>query len=289
MTPRYRGADFFTAVHELLRQYPDRAPIGEDADPATEALRFFSDIALHDQGGEVADVREGADGRPTAVFLRWLSAFGANGGLPLDLTDRVMRAGKDGEPMREFVDAFLHRPLSLAYSASEAVRPGAAYERLRGVDGWSKRDPYLKTALQSAGLFGLPDDVADRLIGVIAPLARYAGTPAALAAAASAHLGVRVRVGRSVVRVGEMDWPTFRRFVPPDTGAEADAPLVDLLVLTRLFAGGRRFDVQLLLKPGEVIPTDDPVARRRWVSALPLDRGDGPRVGGIPAAVCEAF
>lgn len=298
------GLDYFAAVREVERRLPGRAAVGEDAAPSSEGVRFRSDTGMTDLGGEVAAVEPPAAGRPAELFLRWLSLFGANGTLPHEITDWVHRAGKEGAPLREFADAFLHRPLSLAYAASERLRPGAAYERRSGAAGWAKDDLYLAAALKAAGLFHLHDEMADRLAGVLAPLARYACTPAALAAAASAHLGVPVRVRprahrppvesdgrptstrtRFTVRVGPMGWGEYRWLLPPEPGCEPQQPLFDLLVLTRLFAGVRRFDVELLLRSGERLPTDE--RGRRWLTTLPLDHGDGPRIGRIPSAVCE--
>lgn len=298
------GLDFFAALREVERRLPNRAAVGEDATPSSEAVRFRSDTGMTDLGGEVAAVEPPAAGRPAEVFLRWLSLFGANGTLPHEITDLVNRAGKEGEPLHEFADAFLHRPLSLAYAASERLRPGAAYERRGGAAGWSKDDPYLAAALKAAGLFHLPDELADRLAGVLAPLARYAGTPAALAAAASAHLGVPVRVlprihrppvesdgrptstrPRFTVRVGPLGWAEYQRLLPPEPGCEPPAPLFDLLGLTRLFAGVRRFDVELLLRSGERLPAGE--RGRRWLTTLPIDREDAPRIGRIPSSLCE--
>jgi predicted component of type VI protein secretion system len=313
--PDLRDLDVFDVAREIQRRRPGRKAVGEDADPADEGVRFRSDPGLAYRGREAA-VRVGGDGvaaidppspdRPVDVYVRWLSLFGSNGVLPYEYTEWIKWAGPNGEPLREFADIALHRPLSLACAAGERLRPGAAYERHRGAAGWSKHDPYLATTLRAAGLFELPDPVADRLAGVMARFGRYVGTPGGLAGAATAHLSVTVRVGRLparpangpdhrpsptrprfVVRVGPMSWGEYRRLLPPEPGAAPDVPLYDLLVLTRLFAGVRRFTVELLLRPGEQPPPADPGAGRRWASTWPIDRGDEPRIGTIPSAVCE--
>ena len=224
--------------------------MGEDHDPVDEAVRFRSHTGFAYQGGEVAAqvggpgiaaINSPAPDRPAAVYMRRLSLFGSTGALPYEFTEWVTRAGPDGEPLRECADIALHRPLSLAYAASERLRPGAAYERRGGAAGWSKHDPYLAPALRAAGLFQLPAPQY-RLAGVMARLAK---SPYAGQGSLNAHLHSGLRScyswqprqtqtpvpPRGSSFVGPMGWAEFRQFLPPNR-EPPDVPLYDLLALS---------------------------------------------------------
>lgn len=310
-----RDYDFFAAVRALERRYPDRAPVGGDADPSAEVVRFVSDPEWVFPLRDVARVTPATADRPATMVVSWARMIGLDGACDDFVSERVRdadrahkegRAGAGGAALREFVDSFLHRPLSVLYATSEAHRPGAAYERRRAAPDWWKDDYYLSTGLAAAGAHLLPGDAPARFAGALLPLARYTGTVSGFEDAAAAHLGVAVTVdplrGRwregpgatdpdeydaragFTVRVGPMSWDEYQAFLPPNGPG-----LRDLLYLARLFAGARSFDVELLLRPDErppVVPAD---AARLWLSAWPTGGGKdgGPLRGHIPAGACR--
>jgi type VI secretion system protein ImpH len=132
---------FFQAVRLLGRLYPHRMQVGRDGPPSEEVVRFVSHNSLGFPASEIQALENTADDKalpgkrvpalpPARMAVNFLGLTGPQGVLPLYYTELVrdrMRVGDAG--IRDFLDLFNHRMVSLFYRAWEKYRFAATYER----------------------------------------------------------------------------------------------------------------------------------------------------------------
>ncbi|HEV2446919.1 MAG TPA: type VI secretion system baseplate subunit TssG [Candidatus Sulfopaludibacter sp.] len=116
--------DFFQAVRllEILRR--DAAPPGEGFDPEKEAVRFHSRFGLDFPASEVQQIAPPATpGAPAEMTVNFMGLAGAFGPLPMPDTEMLLERarGKDFA-MRDFLDIFNHRLVSLMYQVRKLHR-----------------------------------------------------------------------------------------------------------------------------------------------------------------------
>ncbi len=167
--------DFFQVVRLLRLLRPRGEGVGKFALPSEEAVRLTSNPSLAFPAGEVQELSWEGGGAPR-LEVNFLGLVGNQGVLPLHYTRRVTAPG-DGEanPLRDFLDIFHHRLLSLFYRAMEKGRFWAPFER--GED-----DPVSTRLLQILGLdnpalrgrLEIPDDEFLFYAGLLAPHQRSA-------------------------------------------------------------------------------------------------------------------
>lgn len=144
-----RRAGFRALLVLVERVLGSGARVGTEAAPGEERLRFRHDPALEFSASDVASVRRrelpGDPGdftaRPRAV-LEITSAFlglsGAVSPLPSYLAEEVAQEDPDRPRLREFLDLFHHRILSL-FRRAQARCDYPATWRSDGGDAWSLR------------------------------------------------------------------------------------------------------------------------------------------------------
>ena len=122
--------DFFQAVR-LLEHLGGRAPVGRDAAPDEEAVRFRALPALRFPAAEISRLSQTPDGPPEMV-VSFLGLTGPSGVLPQHYTTLLLSRirGKDYS-LRDFLDLFNHRITSLFHRAWEKYRLPFSYERSR--------------------------------------------------------------------------------------------------------------------------------------------------------------
>lgn len=137
--------EFFQAVRLLERHYGDepvdddrarRHPVGEDAPPSNEVVRFAAFPSLRFPAGQVDSLSqpETRDGQlakqPLAMAVSFMGLTGPNGVLPRHYTQMVLaRLRERDHVLKEFLDLFNHRSISLFYRAWEKYRLPFIYER----------------------------------------------------------------------------------------------------------------------------------------------------------------
>lgn len=106
-------------------------PIGEDAPPKDEAIRFRAAPALRFPAAEIAKVEAPAEGAgPTTLIVNFMGLTGPSGALPRLYTEYIVRNLRDRQTaMRDFFDVFNHRMVSLFYRAATKYRLPLAFER----------------------------------------------------------------------------------------------------------------------------------------------------------------
>lgn len=126
---------FFQAVRLLERLHPERAPVGRSAAPAQELVRFRAHQSLSFPPSEIYEiVPAGEQLRCPAMTVSFFGLTGPSGILPRHYTELLLRLRKEGrfaekDALRDWLDLFNHRLISLFYRAWEKYRFYIPYER----------------------------------------------------------------------------------------------------------------------------------------------------------------
>lgn len=115
---------FLQAVRLLETLHPERTPPGEGIDPAAEVVRFRSAVRLDFPPGDVDEVRPSGNGNPAEMTVHVMGLAGVHGPLPPSFTELAMERAFSGDrALRDFLDLFNHRLVSLLYRARKRYRP----------------------------------------------------------------------------------------------------------------------------------------------------------------------
>jgi len=279
--------EFFEAVRLLEKLAPERQPVGRFADPAAEAVRFSAHPSAAFPASEIQELLPAEGALPPRMVVNFMGLIGPLGVLPLWYTNLVQeRVRARDTALRDFLDIFNHRAISLFYQAWEKYRFTVQYER-------GGRDQFSHYLLDLIGLGtrGLQDRQAvadDALLyyaGLLAQHPRsalalrqiledYFGVPVVIEQFAGAwfalerpnqcwleerrddaeRLGFGVVVGDEVwdeqsrvrIRLGPLTLEEYRDFLPTGTAYQP------LRALTRFFSCEVDFEAQLVLKREEV-------------------------------------
>lgn len=112
------GYDFFQAVSLLEQLRPERAPVGEFADPSDEVVRFATPATVGFPASQIQRLEEGEGGAPAQMTVNFLGLVGPQGALPLDYTLYARSRERVGDyALKDFIGLFEHRLISLFYRA----------------------------------------------------------------------------------------------------------------------------------------------------------------------------
>lgn len=283
--------EFHQAVRLLEILRPDAEPLGEGSDVRAEAVRFRSHVGLDFPAADVVQVsRPDGPAGPAEMAVAFLGAAGGLSPLPRPFTELVLeRTARKDTALRDFLDIFNHRLVSLMYRVRKKHRIGLA--TVSPEKTGLAEHLYALMGLGTPGLRGRMD-VDDRaLLAYAGLLSQRPRSLTALEQVLTDHLGVpvageqfrgrwltleedqRTRIGRLgenhalgagavlggrfwdqqgtfELRVGPLPLERFLDFLPPGS---AFRPLADL---TRFHVGTELdFTVRLLLRAGEVPPS----------------------------------
>jgi type VI secretion system protein ImpH len=287
--------EFFQAVRLLEKTKPDRKPVGGDALPGEEVVRFRSRLGLDFPASEIHEIKvagDGAtDGPDAEMFVNFMGMVGVSGVLPVAYTELAMeRARYRDATLWKFLDIFTHRAVSLFFRAWEKYRFPVQYER--GNDDFTQH-LFDIVGLGTKGLRGRMDLPDESLLAYSGLIGQRPHSVTALENLLSDYFGVRVKVlqffgqwlrldasgttalgernsvlGRTAL-LGDRIWDTQSKFrvvlgpmklerfqgFLPD--GDASPPLRSLI---RFFAGPEfDFDLRLILEakevPGTVLTT----------------------------------
>ncbi len=308
--------EFLQAVRLMKKIWPDRDPVGGDFDPRAEVVRFTTDISAVFPTSDIQDAVEHDDGRPTELQVNFMGvATPSNfGSLPRRYGEEIRRLVREkNTALRDFLDLFNHRMISLFYRAREKNIPTLAYDRGRdnafehtlmgllgigtpGLAGQLAVDD--RMILGRAGLLAMKPIGVSALEGVIRSVFGQAlkieqFCPAnypievddrnSIGFANSAlgedlYLGSEVTLVQSKVRIclGPMSREDYEEFLPHHSGFQRLSDLVH-------FALGEEldFEIQLSLR-AEDVPTvrlGEPgpdSCRLGWSSWIGLEERTGP-------------
>ena len=123
--------DFFAALRRLECAYPDKPRIGTSHRAQDDAVRFGQQPSLAFEGAALHSFTPGADGAPDKLQVNFFGLMGANGPLPVHLTDYVRdRLRNANDPtLASFLDLFHHRLIALFYRAWASAQPAVSLDR----------------------------------------------------------------------------------------------------------------------------------------------------------------
>jgi type VI secretion system protein ImpH len=149
--------DFFQAVRLLEREAGERLSqqtgrprhsVGRDGSPREEVVRFHALPSHSFPASSISEVRDSADPAgtggevgPVEMLVAFMGLTGPNGVLPPHYTSLLIERvrGKDFA-LRDFLDLFNHRAISLFYRAWEKYRFQIVYERAKSAAGEDAED-----------------------------------------------------------------------------------------------------------------------------------------------------
>jgi type VI secretion system protein ImpH len=126
--------EFFQAVRLFERVFPERKPVGGDALPAQEPIRFRSNVSLDFPSSEIQKINAEFDDLTETeridILINFMGMIGPSGVLPIHYTELALdRIRHRDSSMWAFLDIFTHRAASMFFRAWAKYRFPVAYER----------------------------------------------------------------------------------------------------------------------------------------------------------------
>lgn len=188
--------EFFQAMRLLEKLLPDRSPVGGFGPPSEEVVRMGAHPSLTFPASQIQSLRWDED-QPPFMNVNFMGMTGIQGPLPQWYTATILEQLRAGDAtLRDFLDLFNHRSLSLFYRSWQKYRFGVAYER-------GDRDKFFLNLLALIGLGtpGLPEKqsvVDEALIFYAGLLAQHQRSAAAFEQLLSDYFDVHVEIDQLV-------------------------------------------------------------------------------------------
>lgn len=137
---------FFQAIRLLQRMIDPEKPLGAFHHPGQEPVRLAAHASLSFPPSEI-DGLEPRDDAPMKMTVNFFGVHGPSGTLPTRYTELILgRLYARDSTLRDFLDLFNHRMISLLYRAWEKYRFPVKYERN------TAEDPFTGYMLDLIGL-----------------------------------------------------------------------------------------------------------------------------------------
>ena len=138
-----RRYSFFRMVYLLERVHEKAPPVGKLGPAAEERIRLRADTSLTFSASDISELAQVKypDGvERTRVTSAFMGLYGAASPLPSYFAEQLAQSEYQGgpQPVRELLDVFHHRLLSLLYRVWTKYRLSTSY-RKRGTDAFSRR------------------------------------------------------------------------------------------------------------------------------------------------------
>jgi type VI secretion system protein ImpH len=146
--------EFFQAVRLLHQLHPGAARVGRFGNPDDEAVHFGATPATAFPASEIQAIEPHGKG-PPRMLVNFFGLTGPQGVLPLEYSELVAeRVRQRDHSLRDFLDVFNHRFISLFYRAWERTHA-------LGGDAATNEDPFRDHLLDLVGLGtpGLPEQL----------------------------------------------------------------------------------------------------------------------------------
>jgi len=193
------GFEFFQAVRLLESVTPERHPVGHDAPPRDEIVRFRVHNSLNFPASAIHDLRRSEDDSPSTMLLAFLGLTGPSGVLPRHYTELILeRERRRDTALAAFLDLFNHRVISLFYRAWQKYRVPITHEqaRRRGTEDTFSRSLFAHFGMGTAGLRGRLAVEDPTLVFYTGLLAQQPRSASALAGMLTDYFAVTVRVAQ---------------------------------------------------------------------------------------------
>jgi type VI secretion system protein ImpH len=144
--------DFFQAVRLIERLYPNRHAVGRFAAPDEEVVRFRSRLSAGFPPSDIDEIVTTEEGQDQVqMTVAFMGLAGPLGVLPRHYLTLLLQRIRNGDyALRDFLDLFNHRLISLFYRAWEKYRFPIVYERAALHP--TGRDPLSRYVLALSGM-----------------------------------------------------------------------------------------------------------------------------------------
>ena len=120
--------EFFQAVRLLEKLLPERSPVGKFTHPGNEVARFGAHPSLAFPASQI-QAMDGPENGPMRMTVNFMGMTGPEGVLPNPYTSLIIeRLRSSDTTLRDFLDIFNHRMISLFYRAWRKYRFDVAGE-----------------------------------------------------------------------------------------------------------------------------------------------------------------
>jgi type VI secretion system protein ImpH len=121
--------DFFQALRLLERFRPEKKSVGQFVQPDSEVAHFRAHPSLAFPASQIQEMEWPTEG-PVRMLVNFMGMIGPEGVLPNPYTSLIIERQRDGDnTLRDFLDIFNHRIISLFYRAWRKYRVDVACER----------------------------------------------------------------------------------------------------------------------------------------------------------------
>lgn len=234
--------DFFQAVRLLEKIFPERRPVGRDALPHEETVRFRSRMTLEFPASELHEFKQAFDEREARekleLFVNFMGMAGVSGTLPVHYTELIMeRVRYRDTAMWLFLDMFTHRAVSIFFRAWEKYRFPVAYER--GDDDFTA---YLFdfAGLGTKGLRGRMELADESLLPYAGLIAQKPHSAAALGNILSDYFRVKAKIVQFFGQWLDLDSASITRLGKANSGLGTTA-----IIGTRVWEQQSKFRIVL--------------------------------------------
>jgi type VI secretion system protein ImpH len=143
LAPRSREFSYYRLLYLLERVFPDAPRLGHTGPAKSERIRLRPDPSLAFATSDVSELgyRRFTDNENRVeLTTTFLGLYGSVSPLPNHYVEKIALAAYQGgpQPLRDFLDVFHHRLLSLVYRAWSKYRLSVGYLR-KGKDPFTRR------------------------------------------------------------------------------------------------------------------------------------------------------
>jgi type VI secretion system protein ImpH len=234
--------EFFQAVRLLEKVFPERAPVGREAQTTPEVVRFRSRVMLDFPASQIYDLQasqdELTDEEKLEMFVNFMGMVGVSGVMPVHYTELVLERLRYGDTaMWAFLDIFTHRAVSLFFRAWEKYRFPVGYER--GQDAFTD---YLFdfAGLGTQSLRGRMSLEDESLLPYGGLIAQKPHSAAALTQILSDHFGVKAKIDQFFGQWLDLDAESITKLGTANSALGASA-----IIGTRIWEQQSKFRVVL--------------------------------------------
>lgn len=295
--------DFFHALRLLECVHADKPKLGTSKRPADDPIRLGQQVSMAFESSTLAEYKYGKEGRPPRLTQRFFGLYGANGPMPLHITEYVRgrEYNEHDNTLARFSDVFHHRMLCLFYKARADAEPTYQFDRpeedrfadyvgsLLGIGQKALQDRDAMPDIAKLHYSGFLSHQVKNADGLKAMLADYFKLPVSIEEFVGEWLSIdpdeQTRLGQSPKTgtlgvsaiIGSKVWSCqhkFRITFGALTKEEYDSLLPSgerlkaLVAIVRNYLGDEMtWDVRLILKKEEVSPTAlNGLGRLGWTS-----------------------
>ena len=143
LIPEARRYSFFRLVYLLERLFPGAPPIGQLGPASHERIRLRGDIGLTFASSDIAELANTKypdEIERARMSVSFMGLYGSVSPLPTHFAESIALSDYQGgpQPIREFLDVFHHRLISLFYRTWTKYRFSVMY-RTKGDDPFTRR------------------------------------------------------------------------------------------------------------------------------------------------------